>query len=180
MRRKAAISAEGAERIRWYAEMQQQMFANPPEPQISDDEDDDHETSSETGTMSTQSSLISSSKQPDIASFQSFATSLVAESTASKELFSKTSSSTKISTEKPLTAYPPDILNKALIRLNSPHLVRFSFSPTLIIIFRASLVCLLGFNDNGLCLSNYGEHLANYDIELVSFVFPGITISSLP
>jgi hypothetical protein len=35
------------------------------------------------------------------------------------------------------------------------------------------LVCLLGFNDNGLCLSSYGEHLANYDIELLSFVFPG-------
>jgi hypothetical protein len=126
MRRKEAISEEGAERIRWYAEMQQQMFANPPEPQISDDDDD--ESSLDSATVSTRSSnRLSSSKQPDTASnssFQNFAASLAAESAASREIFSKTSSSTKLSTEKPLRHFPSNILNKALIRLNSPQLVR--------------------------------------------------------
>lgn len=137
-KRKEALTPEGAERVKWYADMQQQLFAHPPEPEMSDDDetDDPMEKSVDTSTNSrisssrAQSSGLSSSRintasQPvtPAPTFQNFAASLATESKASMDNHSFHSSSTKLS-EKPLKSYPKEILSRALLRLNSPLTIR--------------------------------------------------------
>jgi hypothetical protein len=127
-RKDAFVSPEGEERVRWYAEMQKQLFANPPEPEITDDEEEvDEDLTIDTKSFSRGSSARSktaSSVNPETPSFQSFVSSLAHETAASKEKHSYASSSTKLSSEKPLRHFPADVLERSLIRLNRPSTIR--------------------------------------------------------
>ena len=91
---------------------------------------------------------------------------LAIESATSRDLSSLNSSSTLLSMQRSLKEFPFELLNKSLNRLNSPKTIS------------STLICLLGFGDNGLCLSKYGDNLANQQIELISFQFPGDLLSN--
>lgn len=123
----AAAGDEGEERVRWYAEMQHKLFANPPEPEITDDEEDDLTIGSQSNSRGSARSKTASSVVPETPSYQSFVSTLAQETSESKGAADKrshASSSTKLSSEKPLRYFPPAVLERSLIRLNSPSTIR--------------------------------------------------------
>ena len=121
-----AAADEGEERVRWYAEMQQKLFANPPEPEITDDEeelDDDLTNGSHSNSRGSGRTKTASSVNPETPSYQSFVSTLAQESKG-EDKRSYASSSTKLSSEKPLRYFPSEVLERSLIRLNSPSTIR--------------------------------------------------------
>jgi hypothetical protein len=195
--------ASAVERREWYDSVQKQVFFQ----ESSDDDSEDgtlykadakdiieRARTAKSGVLTADGRKTGEVGRPETSSlsqnkdavedvpFVSFAANLAKESEerAVKLAADLESSETVLSTSKAIKEYDRDVLDRCLLRLNSPPETRYVatiglYKRPLTNAFRAILLCTMGFNDNGLMLQNYAGYLEEFGIEMLSMAFPGKT-----